>query len=442
MMLILLLLAVILLVLVEGFFSGSETVYTSTSKAFIHRLADEGDPRARRIREMLAKTERFLGTTLTGTNLALVSSTTLCQIIVARYVLSNEGVRHLIAMIPAPWNWEYILNTVIMTPIILILAELVPKSIARSHADTLALKLVDPLLFAGKVLSPLVWVLSRVVDRLAGWLGGSSHGAFVPSVTRDDLKAMAELAAEQGIVPETAASMLRTVFDLDRKPVSTMMVPLVDVASVSLEATLDDVGRLAAETGFARFPVYHERVDEIVGIVSLRHLLYECDPEGEPLSPDAPIAPYVLRHITFVPESKPVGTLLHELRYQHIPMAVVVDEHGGVVGILTLEDLVEEVVGDIQDERDRPVSEVTVLADDVFDCDGKLSIEDLEEHLGIEIPRDGFETVAGLVLKLCGRIPQPRDHIRFGGYDIEVLDVVKHKVTRLRFRRQNRNGNA
>ena len=143
----------------------------------------------------------------------------------------------------------------------------------------------------------------------------------------------------------------------------------------------------------------------------------------------------MLRNITFVPESKPVGGLLHELRFQHIPMAVVVDEHGGVVGILTLEDLVEEIVGDIQDERDRPISEVAILGEDIFDCDGKLEIEDLEAHLGMDIDRDGFETVAGLVLKLGGRIPRAKDHLRFRDYDIEVLDVVKHKVTRLRFRR-------
>lgn len=433
MILLLLIAAIALLVLLEGFFSGCETVYTSTSKAFIHERAERGDPRAIQIRALLARTERFLGTTLTGTNLALVASTALCQITLSGYVVPSRAFQWLVATFPAPWNWESVLNTIIMTPVVLVFAELIPKTIGRAHADALALRLAAPLRLAGTILRPLVWVMGSSAGWLAGLVGGKAVPAAVPAVSRDDLRAIAEMAVEQGLLPGVAAAMLQDVLELDRKPVSAMMVPLVDVASLPVGATLAAVEELSLATGYARFPVYQERVDDIVGIVDLRHILYETGGDGAVLRGAESIEPYIHRNIVFIPEFKPVGELLHELRYQHIPMAVVVDEYGGVVGILTLEDLVEEVVGDIQDERDQPVAEVVAVGKGVYECLGKTQIEAVEEVLGLSIPRDGFETVAGLVLKLGGRIPHRGDRLRFGGYEIEVIGVEKRRITRLRF---------
>jgi putative hemolysin len=223
---------VALLILLEGFFSGSETVYTSTSKAFIHDLAQRGDPRAGEIRSMLSRTERFLATTLTGTNLALVSSTSLCQVIVRHYLEPSLAFQAFVAAVPAPWDWAYVANAFIMIPCILIMAELVPKSLARAHADTLALRLVRPLRLAGTILAPVSFVVGKLAAVLAGWAGGPMRNAFKPAVTREDLKAMAVMAAEQEVVPDLVGSILLTVFELDRKPVSSMMVPLVDVVSV------------------------------------------------------------------------------------------------------------------------------------------------------------------------------------------------------------------
>jgi CBS domain containing-hemolysin-like protein len=425
---------VALLILLEGFFSGSETVYTSTSKAFIHDLAQRGDPRAGEIRSMLSRTERFLATTLTGTNLALVSSTSLCQVIVRHYLEPSLAFQAFVAAVPAPWDWAYVANAFIMIPCILIMAELVPKSLARAHADTLALRLVRPLRLAGTILAPVSFVVGKLAAVLAGWAGGPMRNAFKPAVTREDLKAMAVMAAEQEVVPDLVGSILLTVFELDRKPVSSMMVPLVDVVSVPEEATVGEVEHLSVETGHAQFPVYSRRVDEIVGVVSLRHLLYEAPAQGGDLPAHTPIGPYVRRHVMFVPETKSVTSLLHELRYQHISMAVVVDEYGGVVGILTLEDLVEELVGELHDERDRPAAALAMIEGGAFECDGKMTIETLGDVLGCTVTREGFDTVAGLVLKLAGRIPAEGERVRFGQYEIEVVRVVKHKVARLRFR--------
>ncbi len=423
-----------LLILLEGFFSGSETVYTSTSKAFIHDLAQRGDPRADRIRSMLAQPERFLGTTLTGANLTLVSATSLCQVIVGHYLEPSVAFQAFVAAVPAPWDWAYVANAFIMTPSLLILAELVPKSLARAHADTLALRLVRPLRLAEALLAPLSFVVTKVSGVLAGWAGGPLQNAFKPAVTREDLKAIAVMATEQEVVPDLVGSILLTVFELDRKPVSCMMVPLVDVVSVAEGATVGDVERLSGATGHAQFPVFSGRIDEIIGVVSLRHLLYEAPPGGGDLPAHTPIGPYIRRQVLFVPETKSVTSLLHELRYQHSSMAVVVDEYGGVVGILTLEDLVEELVGELHDERDRPAAALAMLEGGSFECDGKMTIESFGDALGCTVTRDGFDTVAGLVLKLAGRIPAAGERVRFGAYEIEVVTVLKHRLARLRVR--------
>jgi putative hemolysin len=426
---------VVLLILLEGFFSGSETVYTSTSKAFIHDLARRGDPRAGEIRAMLSRTERFLGTTLTGANLTLVAATSLCQVMVTDYIAPSPAFQAFAAAYPAPWDWIYVVNAVIMTPSLLIMAELVPKSLGRAHADTLALRLVRPLRLAETLLAPVSYGVTRIATLLAGWAGGGVQSAFEPAVTREDLRAVAAMAAEQEVVPDLVGSILLTVFELDRKPVASKMVPLVDVVSVSEDATVGDVERLSVETGHAQFPVFSGRVDEIVGVVSLRVLLYEGSLEGAALPPQTPIGPYIRRQVLFVPETKSVSSLLHELRYQHVPMAVAVDEYGGVVGILTMEDLVEELVGELNDERDRPAVALAMIEGGAFECDGKMTIESLGDALGCTVTREGFDTVAGLVLKLAGRIPAAGERFRFGNYEIEVVSVVKHKVARLRFRK-------
>ncbi len=420
-LLLLLSIAVLVLVFCEGFFSGSETVFTSVSRAFLHSQAESGNPRAALAQRLINKTERFLGTTLMGTNLAVVSSTTISQFLISTLM---------------PGKWESLLNTLIMTPLILVIGELIPKSLGRAYSDPLALRLAKPLRVAEIVLYPLVVVISKVAGLMATLSGGALHEGSSPYVTREDLQAMAELAVEQGLVPGPSGNMLQTVFTLDTQPVSAIMVPLVDVALVPDGAPIDSVAELSVKTGFSRFPVYRDRVDEIIGVVDLRKLLYECGgPSAPPDLGSTPITPFVQTNIAFVPETKAVGALLHEIRYQKIPMAVVVDEHGGVVGIVTHEDLIEEIVGEIHDERDGPAHDIVQIAESVYECDGRLSAKELAEALDVQIDSDGFETAGGLVLKLAGRIPAPGDRFHCSGYEIEVVDVVKRRVARLRFRR-------
>lgn len=410
-------LAVMVLLLLSGFYSGAETAITSANKVYIHHRASLGNVRARIAEQLLSRTELFLGTTLVGTNLANVSATTLAETLVAHSVSGNL---------------ESIINTLLMTPLVLILGELLPKSLGRAHADEISLKIARPLQLSSFVFYPVIKVTSSISQVFAGPLG-AKYAAARARVTREDVRTIAEMAAEEGLLSGPAGSMLRTVFDLDSKPVSAVMIPFVDVSSIPHEATVTELEKLSVKTGFTRFPVYAGRRNNVIGVVDLRNLL--CRPEQWPekASEDTTVGEVLESSILFVPETKAVGALLHELRYHRVPMAVVVDEHGTISGIVTTEDLIEEVVGEIHDERDRPAQDVRKVGTGVYECTGNLELDHLETVLGIEIEHPGFETVAGLVLKLAGYIPQAGERFRFGKYDVEVRKVVHRRVAAVRF---------
>jgi len=411
--------AVLFFVLVEAFFSGSETAITSMNKVLLRDRAEQGDRRARLIVRLFQRTERFLGTTLVGTNLAVVTSTTLAELLISRW--TRPG-------------WESVTNTLVMTPLILLAGEMLPKSVARAYADRIAPALARPLRLAQWVLMPLVWMAGRLAGLIADRLGSPDPAHRSGFVTRDDLRTMAEIAAEDGVVDKTAGAMLQALFDLDRRPVSSVMTPLVEVRSLPVTATIQEVERLSVRTGLSRFPIFRDRVDNIVGVVDLRAVLCRNRNPSDS-GADRPLRPFVRTDVAFVPENKSAGSLLHELQYQDLPMAIVVDEHGGVVGIVTAEDLIEEIVGEIHDERDRPEKGITQVGETAYECDGRTELRELRERLGIEIEAGDFQTTAGLVLKLAGRIPRVGETFRLNGYEVEVLKIEGRRVARLRFRR-------
>jgi len=226
--------------------------------------------------------------------------------------------------------------------------------------------------------------------------------------------------------------MIESVLELRDRPVSSVMVPLVNIASVPLGATVADLEREAARRPFSRFPVHEGRVDNIVGIVSTVDVL-RAEALGDPAA--TPIEPFVQREVAYVPETKPVGELLRELRYSSAPMAFVVEEHGGVVGLATVTDLVEEVVGRIRDARLEGPADLIARGSRVFECDGDMDVTELAELTGLAIRKEGFETVGGLVMKLTGHIPQAGDSVDFGPFRVEVLEASSRRVQRLRFTR-------
>ena len=404
---------VVLCLLLTALFSGAETAVISSDKTQLRAASRRGDRRATMAVKLLSHTERLLSVTLIGQNLTVVAATSIATLIVGQFVTHG---------------WESLATTAIMTPITLVFAEIVPKSIAYASPEAIALRLAIPLRFTQRLLHPVVVVVSHIADALLA-LVGSRHTGGNPYVSREELIALAGVGEEHGLIDPDERRMIQSALELRDRPVASAMVPLVNMASIPLGATVSQLEDLAAQTGFSRFPVYQERVDNVIGIVSFLDILHGALPTD---SATTPIDGYIQREIPFVPETKPVGELLHELRYSPMPMAIVVDERGGVVGLATTQDLVEEIVGRIRDERHEQ-ARCVVGRDGIFECDGQAHLEELAEQMGLTFEDRDFETVAGFVIKLTGRIPQVGDVVKFGSFLIEILEADPRRIKRLRF---------
>ena len=325
--------ALILAFLILGaFFSGSETAVISANRAKLRLSAAKGDNRAKLALRLLKRSEDLLATTLVGTNVAVVTVTTLATGIIARHI-------------PVGWN-ESLVATLLMTPVILIFAELIPKCIFRVRADSMTLHIARPLRFAQR----LLWVIIAIagnITRAMLWLLPGQSGGPTTDVSREELKALAQIGEEHGVMAPQIRRLVQSIFDLPDRLVSAVMVPLKKMAAVPLQATIADVQQLAQQVGYSRFPVYEGPRHNIVGIVNLTDIMYSS------YEASTPIDAFVRRRITRIPRSKSVGALLTEFRYSQVPLAIIVDDTDRAIGLLSPQDLLEEVVGSIRDERDR-----------------------------------------------------------------------------------------
>ncbi len=414
----------------SAFFSCTEAAMTSANRTWLQSQAEKGDSRATLAGRLLQNSEQLLGTILIGNNLANICLTNLANLMVGAFLASVAVSEQL----QDPGSWEEWITSLMVTPVVLVFGEAVPKVLGRNRANTLALRTARPIRFLGFLLKPFVLLICAAARALSPRRSDNEPAADGQRVTREDMKAIAEMATEQGLVNKEAGEMLQSVLELDKLPVETAMVPLIEVRSLPESATVGEALALATDTAFLHLPVYRERVDRIVGLVDCRDLLEMKDPaESEEAFLKRPLAPYVDRKILFVPESQPVSLTLEHLRRSSQNMAIVVDEYGGVTGIATVEDLVEIIMGNLRGRREGAIFQVQWISADSFLCSGRMEMGVLEEYLGLSIPHGGFETAAGLVLKLAGRIPAPGERLRYRHVEITVLHVEEHRITRLKF---------
>lgn len=335
-----LLLVLLVLIFLSGFYSGAETAVTSANRVTLHQMAEEGDARARLAVELMKRMDSLLCTTLVGTNLANAAATTFAGVLIYRLWAVSE-------------NTETLLTTLIVTPVILVFGEMVPKAVCRSHATPISraiagwLKRSELLLLPAVVLTRglAVWAARRV--DVHGGTALVDHG-----VTRQDLQDVAELAREQGILSDSSGTMFMTVFELHNRPLSDVMVPLNSMSCLPESATVRELEDVSVATGHTRFPVYANNENNTVGIIDLREVLVaqHNDPN---ITGDSPVRPFIHRNLTYIREDRTTGDVIHELHYRKPPLAIVLDQHGKTVGMVTAEDLIEQVVGDLRDERDR-----------------------------------------------------------------------------------------
>jgi len=396
-----------LALLVTAFFSAAEMSFIAANRVRLRHMAEGGHRTAVRYLEAFRSPERLLSTAMMGVTIAHITASS-----VATW-----------ALIPVVGAGAALLVTLGLTPLMLVFGEVIPKAVARERATGLILVLFPMIEGVGKLLTPLTWGANALVGRALS-LVGRQPTSTRQFVSREELKLLLQMEPEEADVTVTEAEMIDNIFDLGETAVREVMVPLVDVAALPETASPADAVRLIQERGFSRIPVFTDRAFNIVGVVTTMDLLR--------LGGQAPDLRSLMRPATYVPETKRIDDLLREMQKNRVQLAVVVDEYGGAVGIVTVEDIVEEVVGEIRDEHDRTPDTVERLPDGSYRVAGRAGIDEVNEALEWELPKGDFETVAGLVLATLHRIPLVGEVFRVSRYTITVLEADKRRVLTVR----------
>lgn len=400
------LLVMLICLLLEAFCAGSEMALVSANRVKLRHLAGRGQRGARLVLGFLDKPELLMGTLIACHNLVFVTNVTIATTLLVG---------------PFGHRWAGTMTLLLMSPLLLTFGEIVPKSIFREKADSIAPRAVFGVWVLSKVLYPLVNLLTRVTSTITKASGKEGS----PFVSREELALLVEMAHRGSDVCVEERRMIKRLFGFGDKVAGEVMVPLIDVVAVEDRVTVDEVIAKIEEKGHSRLPVYHGEAPNIIGIVHAMDI-FAGDPQaGDELRP-------FIRPVPYVPEAKRADDLLEELKSTKNPMAIVVDEYGGAVGIVTVEDLLEEIVGEIRDEYDREEPLYRKLPAGGFLVDGRMEIEALVEELGVEIPEGDYETLGGFVITHLERIPKGGETIALKGWTLTVEEATSRSVKRVR----------
>lgn len=411
-----------LLTLANGFFSASEMAVVNAKRAVLEPEAEDGDKRAKSAIDLSSDSGQFLATiqvaiTLVGFASSAFAATSLSDPL-AKW-LTTLGMPAGIA-----GNIAVVAITLIVAYFSTVIGELVPKRIALSDAESVAKTVAGPIRAFMHLAAPLVWLTSTSADGLSKLLGIKSADER-QEVSEEEIKYMVTDSEE---LSDQEKSMIHDVIDLGDTIAREVMIPRVDMTSVEDTSTLNHVLAVMRRTGYSRIPVYHDSVDRVVGIAHIKDIIRPILDEGKG---EARVADFV-RTATYVPDTKDIIPLLSEMQTSHEQMVIVVDEYGGTAGVLTIEDIVEEIVGEIEDEFDPDNKYLTKLSDREWLVDGRFSLDDAMD-LGWPIEdNEEFETIAGYVLELADKVPHPGDVFEKDGYTFRVQSMRGRRVSLLR----------
>ena len=398
--------AVILISLIlQAFFAGSEIALISCDKVKMKALADEGSNSAKLVLSAFDQVEQFLSTTLVGINLSLIIST----IVLTFYIQEKYG------------QGGELYTVLILSPLIIIFGQIVPKSVFQKRRNTIVLWAIYPLWVASKIFYPILIFVNIFTRHLLNLIG-KTESTFI---TREELIDVIEGDITAPTI-DYKERIIKRIFRFSETTVEEVMIPLIQVKALGEDLKVGDAIRLIKETGHSRIPVFSERVDNITGMLHSFYLL-GADPNDAVKNYSQP--PF------YVPESKPVDELLDEMKEGTAGMAVVVDEYGGAVGVMTLEDILEEVVGEIEDEYDKGIKLWRKTEEGEFLINPKIEIEALNDDLGLGLPEsDDYETLSGFLLAEIGSIPKAGDKVKHSKYTFTVIRSTTRSIEEVKLK--------
>jgi magnesium and cobalt exporter, CNNM family len=411
------LVAVLLIVLGNAFFVAAEYALVTARRSRLGELAAEGSRRARIALRIMDSPIRFIGTVQLGITAFSILLGAVGEPLVANWIEE-----------PFSAGVAFVIAYAFVTYLHVTLGELVPKAVALERREETALWVALPIEAVYVVSYPLVWILQESANAFTRLFGIQPAPAGVVAHTEADIRLIVAQAEETGEIEQDEREMLYKVFDFADKEVADVMVPRPEVVALSIELPPEECLLAAMESPYTRYPVYRGSLDEIIGVLHVRDLFREAHRAG---GIGSVRLQSLLRPAHIVPETKDLAALLHEFRREKEHMAIVVDEYGAMEGIVTLEDLLEEIVGEIEDEFDLPDESVEKLPDGRVRIDGTFPIDDFNEQFGVELPVEDYHTMAGFVFGALGRAPGPGDEVDHEGLRLTVVQVEGSRIERL-----------
>ncbi|MEE9472898.1 MAG: hemolysin family protein [Acidimicrobiia bacterium] len=393
----------------SGFFSGSETALVSIQRERAHQLAEKSQ-RGAKLQDLLSNPDRTLSTLLVANNFVNILAAAVATALLIDLAGESWG----------PW-----IVTLALTAVILVFGEIGPKTLANRYPERFSLLVAGPITTLVTVLKPI----SRsfiLITRGIFKLFRLDLGTGIAPVTEDDIRALAFISESTGEIKAAEREIIDALFSLEDRPIREVMTPRVGMISIPIPVTAEKIEEAVATSGHSRFPVVADSTDEILGILAVKDVLrLKTAATPEDIN-------RILRPPTYIPESRPVLDVLQEMRKSRFGFGVVVDEHGGVEGVVTTKDVIAELVGELQDEYDPSIPMLTPAGPDRWIIDGRVDVDELEAVLEMELPRGDYSTVAGLFMDEAGRIPEEGDAIVLDGISMTVLMMDRRRIARLR----------
>lgn len=402
-------LILVILLAMLSFFAAAETALMSLSKIRVRHMVEEKVKGAELVEKLVQNPSKLLGTILVGSTVINIGASSLATDLAIKN-FGNRGVG---------------IATAVMTIMILVFGEITPKSLAAQNSENFSLRFIKSILFIVALLKPVVIIVTYITNILIKLLGGKTNKDR-PFITEEELKTMVDVSEEEGVLEIEEKEMIFNVFEFGDLQVRDVMVQRTDVVAIDVEATYDEIMEVIKEEQFSRIVVYVESIDDVVGILNVKDLFFLEDGRD-----NFNVKNY-MREPFFTYEFKNVAELLREMKKSRVHMAIVLDEYGGTAGIVTMEDMIEEIVGEIEDEYDEADQEIRVIKEDEYIVEGSTRIETVNDMIGINIESEDFDSVGGFIIGILGRIPEDKEVIEYNGIKFTIESIEKNRIKKIR----------
>jgi CBS domain containing-hemolysin-like protein len=408
-------LIIVICIIFIALLSSSEVAFISVSRLRLRSLIEKGNEKAKIAQKIRDEHDRLFSAVILSGNLFTVLATSVGTALAISLVGEDIGV---------------VVATVFMTILTVIFGELAPKTFAVTNAEKISLAMAKPIEVYMRIISPLITIFNNLSNSLIRISGGEVQPS--PQLfTEEEMKAMIKIGEEEGTIEKEEKELLHNVFEFGDKKVTEAMVPRTELIAISEDAIVADVLSLVSEEGYSRYPVIKETVDNVAGILYVKDIIRKMAKESIP--PNAPIRDFI-RDAYYIPESKMVTALLDDMQKNKFQIAIVADEHGGTSGLITLEDIMEEIVGGLQDEFEAIESEkeVEILDESTFVVAGSTGIDEINELVGVDLSDENYHTIGGFVFGLFGHLPKVGEQLRFHDLRFLILEMDGKKIDRLK----------